>query len=256
MVELKLNELLLAFVALARIATVVAIYPLFGHQSVPTATKVGLSLLLTALLFPSLRGAHAALPVQVVPLLLVLAKEVLIGMAIGFVAAMLFAGVELGGTLVGMQMGLAIVTTIDPQTREQASLIGQAQQLVALLLFLVIDGHHFLLRALFHSFDALPILGGSLSGGVVEKVVRMAGGIFSAGVRIGAPGIVALLLTTVALGVLARTVPQMNVFFAALPANIAIGLLVLALSIPVFAVAFRKLFAEFQLDLLALLRLM
>jgi len=256
MLELKLNELLLAFVALARIATMVAIYPLFGHQSVPAATKVGLSLFLTVLLYPSLHGVRAGLPLQVVPLLLLLTREVLVGMAIGFVAAMLFAGVELGGTMVGMQMGLAIVTTMDPQTREQASLIGQAQQLVALLLFLVIDGHHFLLRALYYSFEAVPVLGGSLSGTVVEKVVRMAGAIFATGVRIGAPGIVALLLTSVALGVLARTVPQMNVFFAALPANIAIGLLVLALSVPVFAVAFRKLYAELQVDILGLLRMM
>ena len=256
MLELKLNELLLAFVALARVATVVAVYPLFGHNSVPAATKVGLSLLLTVLLYPSLRGIHAELPLQVVPLLLVLTREVLVGLAIGFVAAMLFAGVELGGTMVGMQMGLAIVTTMDPQTREQASLIGQAQQLVALLLFLVIDGHHFLLRALYHSFDMVPILGGSYNGGLVEKVVRMAGAIFASGVRIGAPSIVALLLTSVALGVLARTVPQMNVFFAALPANIAIGLLVLALSMPVFAVAFRRLYAELQLDLVALMKLM
>lgn len=256
MLELKLNELLLAFVALARIATVVAVYPLFGHNSVPAATKVGLSLLLTVLLYPSLRGIHAELPLQVVPLLLVLTREVLVGLAIGFVAAMLFAGVELGGTMVGMQMGLAIVTTMDPQTREQASLIGQAQQLVALLLFLVIDGHHFLLRALYHSFHMVPILGSSYNGGLVEKVVRMAGAIFASGVRIGAPSIVALLLTSVALGVLARTVPQMNVFFAALPANIAIGILVLALSMPVFAVAFRRLYAELQLDLVALMKLM
>ncbi len=256
MLELKLNELLVAFVALARIATVVAVYPLFGHQSVPAATKVGLSLFLTVLLYPSLRGMHVELPLQTVPLLLVLTREVLVGMAIGFVAAMLFAGVELGGTMVGMQMGLAIVTTMDPQTREQASLIGQAQQLVALLLFLVIDGHHFLLRALYHSFDAVPILGGSFNGTLVEKVVRMAGAIFTSGVRIGAPGMVALLLTSVALGVLARTVPQMNVFFAALPANIAIGLLVLTLSMPVFAVAFRKLYAELQVDLTSLMKLM
>ncbi|MDZ7386525.1 MAG: flagellar biosynthetic protein FliR [candidate division KSB1 bacterium] len=256
MLGLKLGELLVGFVALARIATVVALYPVFGHQNVPPATKIGLSLFLTAVLFPVLRGLQVELPTQVMPLLLVLAKEVLIGMCIGFVAAMVFAGVELGGSLVGMEMGMAIVTTADPQTREQASLIGQAQQLVALLLFLAIDGHHFLLRALAHSFESVPLLGGSLQGGLVEKVVRMAGAIFSAGVRISAPGIVALLLTSVALGVLARTVPQMNVFFAALPANIAIGLLVLALSMPVFALACKKLFSELQVDLMGLLRLM
>ncbi len=256
MVELKLNELLLGFVALGRIATVVVLYPLFGHLSVPPVTKIGLSLFLTVLLFPSLRGLQVELPLQVMPLLLVLTKEVLIGMCIGFVAALVFAGVELGGTLVGMQMGLAFVTTIDPQTREQASLIGQTQQLVALLLFLAIDGHHFLLRALAYSFESVPLLGGTLEGGAVEKVVRMASAIFSAGVRIGAPGIVALLLTSVALGVLARTVPQMNVFLAALPANIAIGLLVLALSLPMFAVACKKLFAELQVDVIGLLQLL
>ncbi len=256
MLEINPHDLAVLFLVFGRIVAIIALFPIFGHNNVPAMAKVGLSLLLSLILYPMVKTATFEVPVEVFPLIFLFTKEVFVGMAIGFTAVLLFAGVELGGTLIGMQMGFGIARVIDPQTRQQTSIIGQVQQLLALLVFLVIDGHHFLIRALTFSFEAIPVLGSRLTSTMATKLLAMGGDIFEIAVKIGAPVIVALLLTSVAMGILARTVPQMNIFIVSFPLKIGVGMLVLGMSLPIFLMVFRKLFAQFQTDFLALIRLM
>lgn len=256
MVEITLQELVILFLIFARVVAIVALLPIFGNVNIPPPARVGLALFLTFILFPSLKQSNVPVPEAVFPLLLLFAKEIAIGMTIGFTAVLIFIGVQHGGTIVGMQMGFGIVNVIDPQTQEQTSIIGQVQQLLALLIFLVIDGHHFFIRALCQSFEEIPIFAGKFSPNIVMKLIAMSGEIFEVAIKIGAPVIVALLLTSVGLGILARTVPQMNIFIVSFPLKIGVGMLVLTASLPLFLLVFRKIFAQFQTDFLTLIRLM
>ena len=255
MIEITLAEVLILFLVFVRIVAIIALFPIFGHRSVPVVAKIGLALFLSILLFPSVKNTGITVPDSVFPLLMLITKEVLIGMVIGFTTILIFAGVQLGGSLIGMQMGFGIVRVMDPQTSQQSSIIGQVQQLLALLIFLAIDGHHFLIRSLFHSFTTIPLLGGNISGDVLMRILTMSAAMFEVAVKIGAPVIVSLLMTSVAMGIIARTVPQMNIFIVGFPLKIAVGMLVLTMSLPLFLHVFRKIFVQFQYDFMTLLEM-
>jgi flagellar biosynthesis protein FliR len=158
------------------------------------------------------------------------------------VAQFIFAGVLLGGQLAGIQMGFGIANLIDPQSHAQLTIVAQWQQLMAFLIFLVLDIHHLLIGALLASFHTVPPGELLVSAASLRGTITLAGEIFALGVRIAAPVMVALLLANAALGVLARTIPQLNVFVVGFPVNVGVGLLMLGASLPF---TFRLLAARF-----------
>jgi flagellar biosynthetic protein FliR len=121
---------------------------------------------------------------------------------------------------------------------------------------LVIDGHYFLIKALAHSFQVIPLNQAVFTGKLVQKIVGMTAEVFVIAIKIGIPAITALLLTSVALGVIARTVPQMNVFIVGFPINIGLGLITLATSLPIVLYLFRKLLLVFEKDIMTIIHLM
>jgi flagellar biosynthetic protein FliR len=225
---------------LARLGGLIAAAPVFGHLVMPVRVRVGLAAVLAAALTPAV--APAAAPASVWSLAGLVVVEAAIGVVLGLVAQFVLAGVQLGGQLAGIQMGFGIVNLIDPQTHAQVSVIAQWEQLLALLVFLVLDVHHLLLRALLGSFQAAPPGAVALTAESLHGVVALASDMFVVGVRIAAPVVIALLLTNGALGVLARTVPQLNVFVVGFPLNVGVGLVMLGASLPF---TFRLLAARF-----------
>ena len=229
---------------LARVAGLVLAAPLFGHMLVPPRVRVGLAAMLAVALAPAV---VAATPVPAVPANLwqlggMVGVESAIGVLLGVVAQFLFAGVQLGRELAGMQMGFGLSNLIDPSSHAHTTVVAQWQQLMALLVFLVLDVHHLLIRALLSSFTAAPPGTLALAALDVRGALVLAADLFTVAIRIAAPVLVALLLTNGALGVLARTIPQLNVFVVGFPVNAGVGLLVLGASLPF---TFRLLMARF-----------
>ena len=153
-------------------------------------------------------------------------------------------------------MGFGIVNVYDPQTSRQIPIVGQFYSYIAMMIFLAIDGHHFLLEGLFKSFKTIPLTSASFKSGIVEINMTMMSSMFISAIKIGIPVIVTLLLTSIALGLVARAVPQMNVFFVGMPLKIGMGMLALSFSLPLFAYVFRNVFIQFQTEFLKLLRLL
>jgi flagellar biosynthetic protein FliR len=171
--------------------------------------------------------------------------EVLIGYTIGFVAYMLFAAIQLAGQVMDMQMGFGIVNVVDPQSGTQIPLMGNLIQTFALLLYLAIDGHHYLFQALMQSYKAIPVLGLSLNTGFYDLIIQISVSMFVIAIKISAPIIIAILTADIAMGFVARTVPQMNVFIVGLPLKILVGLGCLFIMIPVYIWVFNTLFVRF-----------
>jgi flagellar biosynthetic protein FliR len=216
---------------LARIGGLMVAAPMFGHVLVPVRVRAGLAVVLAAVLTPAVPPvAEAATSVWALAGLAVV--ESAVGVALGLVAQFVFAGVQLGGQIAGNQMGFGLVNLIDPQTHAQVTIVAQWEQLLVLLLFLVLDIHHLLIRALLGSFQAAPPGAVVLTAASLRAVVGLAADMFAVGVRIAAPVLIALLLTNGALGVLARTVPQLNVFVVGFPLSVGVGLVVLGASLP------------------------
>lgn len=251
--SIPLPQLQLFFLVFVRVAAIVASIPVFGGQNIPVLLKGGLILAVSVLVFPQLTPNPHDVLQDGVAFAVGVAGEVMLGVAIGLVVQMIFAGVQLAGQLAGYQMGLAIANVLDPDSSDQIPLISQVYQVFAVLIFVTVNAHYWCLGALMDSFRLVPPLTFHLNGSIMEQLIRLGGNVFTIGVKVGAPVIVVLLLTSVAFGLIARTVPQMNVFIVAIPLKIAIGLLFVFLSLPYFSAYLQQLFAVLGQSILRLL---
>jgi flagellar biosynthetic protein FliR len=253
--EIYISQWLLFILIFARVASLIAVAPVFGHPGVPVQLKVALSIFTAFVLYPIVNHHPPHIEVQLLSFMVLVLKEVVTGLIIGFATSLLFAGVQFAGQLIGIDMGFSIANVIDPESGTNTPIISQMQYVVVILIFLMVNGHHFLIESLLISFSAVPIDGFSLSGSLVQKLIALTGTIFTIAVKIGAPAIIALFLTNVALGVLSRAVPQMNVFVISFPLKIAVGFLVLIISLPAFVYVFKKLLMDFENNIVELIRL-
>lgn len=216
---------------LARLGGLVLAAPVFGHALVPVRVRAALAGILAVVLTPAVTPAHP-LPATLGGLAGAAAVETALGALIGFVAQLVFAGVALGGQLAGIHMGFGLANLVDPSTHAQVTIIAEWEQFIALIVFLVLDVHHLLLQAVLASFRLAPPGGVVLAGAGLQTVFDVAGDVFGVGVRIAAPVLIVLLMTNAALGVLARTIPQLNVFVVGFSVNVGVGLIVLGASLP------------------------
>lgn len=250
---IDLESLQVFFFVLVRVAAILMSMPGFSGGSAPVPVKAGLVLAVSWAVFPAL-GTQTPIPLDSAVLLaLAVAGEVLFGMAIGLTVQMIFAGVQIAGELAGYQMGMAVANVLDPDSSVQIPLLSQFFQIFAILIFFSVNAHHGFVKALVESFRLLPPLEFHVNASLMDLLVNAGGAIFVSGVRLGAPVIVVLLLTSMAFGLLARTVPQMNVFVVAIPLKIGVGLLFMALSLPYVATVLKRLFFDNLSRLLALM---
>jgi len=174
----------------------------------------------------------------------------------GYIATLLFTGIQFAGDLLGFQMGLRIGNIIDPMSEEQISVIGSMQNLLAILIYLSLFWDHFLFRAMAASFHVIPLGGVMLNPRLPAELIRMSGEVFVIALKMGAPVLVAMLLADVALGFIARTAPQINVFIIGFPVKVGLGLILLGISLPFFAFVFGRLVGRMENDFMIALRLM
>ncbi len=228
----QLETFLLVFV---RCLSFFGVGPLLSDKRIPAPVKALAALATAFALFPTVDAHGWVLERTLLGFALMMAREVLLGAALGLVASLVFAGVQMAGSMIGIQMGLSIASVFDPNSSEQVSMIGDFEGLFAVLLFLLADGHHFLLRALAASLTRLPPGGGLPLNALAAALVPMAGTVFLTAIQVGAPILGALFLTDAALGFVARAVPQMNVFIIGIPVKIGVGLVLLVVTAPLFA---------------------
>jgi flagellar biosynthetic protein FliR len=251
-------ELASAFImVLIRVSAMIMMVPALGEATIPASVKWGLSLLITLVLFPAVKSSIPPLLVLGgVEMVLAIAGEMLIGILIGFAARLVFAGIQLAGELMGFQMGFSVASVIDPTSNMQVSIITEFQYLVSLLLFMTINAHHLFISAIADSYQAVPPLGVHFSEALLKALIQLSRDIFVIAIKISAPVAAVLLFTNVAMGLVARTVPQMNVFMVSFPLQIAVGLLFIGLAAPVFMKVTEHLFWGLGAETKMLMRLM
>ena len=228
---------------LTRILGLITAAPLFGNTSFPISAKVGLGVMLAAIIAPTVPAMPAADPLSMAGLL-ILVQEMLIGVAMGFSMRIVFAAVEMAGEVASMTMGLGFATVFDPQSKGRSSAVSQFYALLATLAFLAVNGHLMLLEVLAESFVSLPISATPISGAMSLQVVTWAGVIFTTGLQLSLPIVAALLITTVALGILTRAAPQLNIFGIGFPISLGVGLLLLGQTMPYLSGPLQTLFNQ------------
>ncbi|MES2755891.1 MAG: flagellar biosynthetic protein FliR [Pseudomonadota bacterium] len=216
---------------LTRILGLIAAAPLFGNSSVPASLKISLGVLLATIIAPAIPALPAADPMSMAGFLILL-QELLIGLAMGFAMRVVFAAVEMAGEISSLTMGLGFASFFDPMSKGRSSAVSQFLALIATMAFLAANAHLVLLEALAESFITMPVSATPMSSGAPLELARWGARIFSAGLQLSLPIVAALLITNVALGILTRAAPQLNIFGIGFPVSLGVGLLVISMALP------------------------
>jgi flagellar biosynthesis protein FliR len=214
---------------LARPSMLVATAPPFGGTYAPMQVRIGIAALLAFVLFPVVEvpaiGSSVGLSV-------VIARELAIGMAIGFAIRALVGGAELAGYLTGLQIGFSYSAIVDPQSGVRNNLFAILYGNLALVTFFGINGHHALIQAVAASYAMLPIGVGAVDESIAAGATRMLGIVFVLGVRVALPVMIVLLVVELAIGLISRAAPNLNLMALGMPLRVIVGLLVVAAVVP------------------------
>ncbi len=222
------NHFLLIFI---RVGVILFVLPFFSSRTIPILCKFGLTLIIAMVIFPVTINQALEFPATVLGIAYLVAGELIMGMILGVTVQLFFEGVRIMGQLVGFQTGFAITNILDPQSGTQVSIMSNMAYLMAMVLFLILNGHHILLNALQESFEIIPVGALNLRQPMLHKLVLRMGEMFVIGLKIGAPAIAALIFAKVVFGLITKLIPQMNIMIVAFPIQIIIGLLFFGISL-------------------------
>jgi flagellar biosynthetic protein FliR len=216
---------------LARISPLFLVAPMFSSRTVPARVKGIVAVGLTVGIAPvAMQGQDV--PVDALALAALAAKELLVGLAFAYAIAALFAAVNAAGALLDTLIGFSFGGLVDPITGNQSSVVAQAYALIGVAVFVAIGGDGWVIQGLARTYELVPLLDAPVLSSLVGGALDAFAGIFTAAVQLAAPVLLAVILTDAAFGLVSRVVPQLNVFQVGFPAKVAVGLLVLGVSLP------------------------
>jgi flagellar biosynthesis protein FliR len=215
------------FWVLVRVSILFFLMPLFGARGVPALWKAGLSMTIAIVLTPVVPPPQN-LPETMPEVIIGVSAEVVMGLILAITIKMFFTTVQMAGQFMSFQMGFAMARAMDPQTGNQGTVLTQFMYLFIILIFFSIDGHHIFIRALAASFQIVPPNSFSFDPSISDALIRISGNMFLIGVKIAAPIMVAIFLSNLCLGIIARTVPQVNILMVGFPINLSIGLILVS----------------------------
>ncbi|GIN70460.1 flagellar biosynthetic protein FliR [Bacillus sp. J14TS2] len=227
-----------------RISAFFVSVPLFSYRTIPTIFKIGFSFILAVMIYYTLDVSP--IPIDGTYLLLIL-KEAVIGLLLGFIAYMMLSAIQIAGGFIDFQMGFAIANVIDPQTGAQSPLMGQYLYTFSLLFLLAVNGHHLIIDGIFNSYHFIPIdqfVVAFGEEGFILYVMKSFGMMFMIAFQMAIPIVASLFLVDVALGIVARTVPQLNIFVVGFPIKIAVSFIVIFIVMALLFAAVHNLFEE------------
>ncbi|MBK9029477.1 flagellar export pore protein [Candidatus Propionivibrio aalborgensis] len=243
----ELNAWIVAFFfPLARVLALLVAAPPFNNPAVTVRVKLLLGLAITIAIAPTLQQIPVAEPASGMGLL-ILAQQIVIGFAMGFSMRLVFSAVDMAGMMISNQMGLGFATAYDPQSASQTPVISEFLGVLALLIFMAINGHLMVIATLGKSFAVLPIGAGAAASSTWLNIASAGGIIFSSGVLLALPLVVAMLITNIALGILVRVAPQLNLLAIGFPVTILLGFSSLLLSLSYLSMPIQQMF-EFGLQ--------
>lgn len=239
-----------------RVAAIIFSAPILDTATIPVVFKAGLAFAVSILLLPVVDAVVTVKDLSLMTFVIGVFSEIAIGVTIGLSVKLMFAGIQMAGQIAGFQMGFAVANVVDPTTSTQIPILAQFYNLTAMLVFLAINAHHMFFTALVDSYSVLPPLSMHLSPQLVDMMMRLAGDMFVVAIKVGAPLIAVMLLVSVGLGLVARTVPQMHIFIVAMPLKILIGLAFMIIVAPYLTAYLINLFTAYQVKLYDLISVM
>lgn len=238
---INVNSIPVFLLILVRVSAFFVTLPLFSYRTIPGHFKIGFSFFLSLIIFYTVDVT--VIEIDGTYILLVL-KEAMVGLLVGLIAYFLLSAIQIAGGFIDFQMGFAIANVVDPQTGAQSPLMGQYFYIIALLFLLSVNGHHLLIDGIYNSYqfisiDAfIPFQNGSIADFVIDTFNKM----FLIAFQMAIPIVGCLFLVDVALGIIARTVPQLNVFVVGLPLKILVSFMVIFIFLSLYVSLVNRLF--------------
>ena len=211
------------FLVFSRVGAMVMLFPALGETSIPAMMRLTLAFVLSLVIYALVSKVLPPMPGSAIELALLLGGEIVIGLFIGGSVRLLMSALHVGGTIIGFQTGLSAAQAFDPAQSSQSAIVGTFMMVVGVTLIFVTDLHHIMIAAMRDSYVLFPAGKIPSTGDFARLAIRTVGDSFKLGVQIGAPFLVYGLVFNVGLGILSRLVPQLQVFFIAMPAGILLG---------------------------------
>lgn len=247
--QLSQEEILTFFAVLVRFSVCMAVMPVLGDRFVPVPVKVLLSLAITMSLFPALVGGGLT-PVSAAQvwgaslsgLVTMIGLEAVIGLVMGFVARFAFDTIQFGSNLVGNMMGLSAASHYDPHQESNSQVVAEVQMAIAMLLFLTLNGHHLILRASLSSYEVAGLGAVHLGESFAQGWIQLSGQVVKFGIQLAGPIAVSMFVVNVCFGLIAKSMPQMNILVLSFAVTITLGFFILWMNVPQFGAAAESLF--------------
>ncbi|OZU90307.1 flagellar biosynthetic protein FliR [Virgibacillus indicus] len=238
---INLNSIPVFLLIFVRIAAFFVTLPLFSYRTIPAPFKIGFSFFLAFIMYYTVDASAIVIDEMYIFLLL---KEILVGLLIGLIAFIILSAVQIAGGFIDFQMGFAIANVMDPQTGAQSPLTGQYFYIFALLFLLSVNGHHLIIDGIFNSYHFIPIDAfiPFQDGSIADFVITAFNKMFLIAFQIAIPIVGCLFLVDIALGIIARAVPQLNVFVVGLPLKILVSFLVILFFLSLYITLVKGLF--------------
>ena len=232
-----------AFLIFVRVSSMMMTAPFFSTTVFPVRVKVFFALITSILLYPIIPAANVMpdTDAAVIELLVVIVQEILTGVALGLVGQLVFAGLELSGSLISIQAALSFANVVDTMSQQQIAVISNIFSMLAILYFLMIEGDKVYILALARSFESIPVGTAQLQA-ASPLFLQLATQLFITGVQIASPFLIVFFLLNLSFAIFARIMPQANIFFIALPIKVGVGMIMLVFIIPYLPVAFDMMF--------------
>lgn len=230
------------FFMFLRISAIFTVSPVFGRRNVPAVAKIGLSLLLTAILISVYPPPQEDVDMNILEFFMVCIKQLITGLIVGIITTCFFAAAATAGHIIDAQVGFSAASMFDPQLGSNVSISGSLLNYTLLICFFLSDGHHMLIRLLSESFRLIPVYSVVIKPQAAMAFVEIFIKTFIISIEMAMPVIAASLISEVGMGILMRLVPQLNFFVIGFPLKIAIGLIILFAMIPVFVSSCNGLF--------------
>lgn len=247
-----INNSQLFLLILVRMTGLFFITPIFSRRNIPNTIKIGLSLFCAIILVNIIQVD--LLNLSYFDLFLFIVRELLVGLIMGFISYLFFSSLYIAGQVIDMQIGFGMVNVLDPQSNTQVPIIGNLYYIIALFIFMIIDGHHWLLDALVRSYEYIPIGYFEFSDQFISQLIRIISQVFIIGFKISGPILAAIFLVDVLLGIFAKTIPQMNVFIVGMPLKILVGIAIIIITLPLFFSTLQYIFSNMYEEIFSFLK--
>ena len=241
-------------IVFVRMTGMFVVSPVFGRRNLPTYYKIGFSFFLALIITSSNSIALPETNGAILEFAFIIIKEFVVGISIGFIPYLMFSCIYFAGQIIDMKIGFSMVSVMDPVSNIQIPVTSNFYFMMCMIVFITLNAHHSIIRAVFTSYEIIPVGHFAISEQVMQNILRLFSDIFVTGFRIAAPIVFTIMLTDMALGIIAKAMPQMNVFIVGMPLKILVGLMIIIVTLPVLFIILRELFGDIELETVNFMR--